>query len=58
MAKLTASRVTEAREGIGDGVGWIWRPSSDDSEAIEHGFDGRAVMDGRCFAKNNAYFCT
>jgi hypothetical protein len=25
-AKLTASRATEAREGIGDGVGWLWWP--------------------------------
>jgi hypothetical protein len=30
-----ASRATEAREGIGDGVGWLLWPSSDDLEAID-----------------------
>jgi hypothetical protein len=29
-----ALRATKAREGIIDGVGWLWWPSSDDSEAI------------------------
>jgi hypothetical protein len=47
-AKSMASRATEARGGISDGAGWLWRPSSDDSEATEHGYDGRSVMDG-CF---------
>jgi hypothetical protein len=42
-AKLMASRATEAREGIGDGVGWLSSPSSDDLEAIGHGFGGRST---------------
>jgi hypothetical protein len=33
----------EAREGIGDDVGWLLWPSPDDSEAIGHGFDGRSM---------------
>ena len=38
-AKLTASRAAEARGGISDGVWWLLWPSSDDLEAIGHGFD-------------------
>jgi hypothetical protein len=41
--KLTASLVTEARGGISDGVGWLLWPSSDDLEAIGHGFSGRST---------------
>jgi hypothetical protein len=33
-AKSMAGRATEAREGIGNGVGWLLWPSSDDLEAI------------------------
>jgi hypothetical protein len=43
MAKLTASSAKEAREGISDGVGWLLWPSSDDLEAIGHGFGGRSM---------------
>jgi hypothetical protein len=41
--KLTASSATEARGGISDGVGWLSWPSSDDLEAIGHGFGGRST---------------
>ena len=44
-AKLTALRATEARGGISDDVGWLLWPSSDDSEAIGHGFGGRSMVD-------------
>ena len=33
----------EAKEGIADNVGWLLWPSSDDSEAIGHGFGGRSM---------------
>jgi hypothetical protein len=38
----------EARGGINDGAGWLLWPSSDDLEAIGHGFDGQSMVDG-CF---------
>jgi hypothetical protein len=53
-----AWRETEAREGINDGVGWLWRPSSDDSGAIEQGFCGRSMMDGCVVREKVRYFCT
>jgi hypothetical protein len=43
-----ASRAMEARGGINDGAGWLLWPSSDDLEAIGHGFDGQSMVDG-CF---------
>ena len=48
----------EAREGIGDGVGWRLWPSSDDLKAIGHGFGGRSVMDGCVVREKIQYFCT
>jgi hypothetical protein len=39
---------TGEADGINDSVGWLWWPSSDDVEAIRHGFDGRSLVDG-CF---------
>jgi hypothetical protein len=53
-----AGRATEAREGIGDGVGWLLWPSSDDLEAIGHGFGGRSMMDGCVVREKVRYFCT
>jgi hypothetical protein len=43
-----ALRATEAGGGISDGAGWLLWPSSDDSEAVRHGFGGRSMVDG-CF---------
>ena len=42
---MTAAMAAEAREGISDDVGWLLWPSSDDSEAIGHGFGGRSMVD-------------
>jgi hypothetical protein len=57
-AKLTASRATEARGGISDGVVWLLWLLSDDLEAIGHGFGGRSVMDGCVVREKIQYFCT
>jgi hypothetical protein len=48
----------EAREGIGDGVGWLLRPLSDDLEAIRHGFGGQSMMDGCVVREKVRYFYT
>jgi hypothetical protein len=53
-----AGREKEAREGIGDGVGWLLWPSSDDLEAIRHGFGGPLMMDGCVVCEKVRYFCT
>ena len=37
------SMEAEATEGMNDDVGWLLWQSSDDLEAIGHGFDGRSM---------------